>query len=192
MKRNGSKFGLDQTPCEEGAVRLCEWEECSNAGEHRAPESRDKLKSYRWFCLEHIRAYNRSWNYYEGMTDEEVEADLKRDTVWHRPSWRLGAGRGDDIQFNPSHFDDVFSIFGEEHPSSEGENRSQWNVNTPEGEALAIMDLKPPLTTEKVKARYKELVKRHHPDANGGDKKSEEMFKKISIAYNTIIESLVS
>jgi DnaJ-domain-containing protein 1 len=192
MKRKDQKFGLERDPCEEGPLRPCDWEGCGEGGEYRAPESRDNLKSFRWFCLEHIRQYNRAWNYYEGMTEEEVEADVRRDTVWHRPSWRLGGSGKDGLHFDPSKFDDTFSLFGEERPTSEESPPPQWNVNTPEGEALAIMDLKPPLTTKKVKARYKELVKRHHPDANGGNKESEETFKKISIAYTTIIESLAS
>ena len=52
------------------------------------------------------------------------------------------------------------------------------------------MDLDPPVTVEIVKARYKKLVKRHHPDANGGDKAAEEKFKQISEAYRTIMRSL--
>ncbi len=192
MRRKNSKFGLDRPSGEEGPVRPCDWEGCGGAGEHRAPKSRENLKSFRWFCLLHIREYNRAWNYYEGMTDEEVEADVRRDTVWQRPSWRLGAGGKNGVGFDPSKFDDTFFLFGDERPSPEEGNPWQRNVNTPEGNALAIMDLEPPLTTKKVKARYKELVKRHHPDANGGNKESEEKFKKISIAYTTIIETLAS
>ena len=74
--------------------------------------------------------------------------------------------------------------------SAPGERR--WQNHSPEGEAIAVLDLRPPVTEAAVKARYKELVKRHHPDANGGDKGSEEKFKQISHAYHTIIEALAS
>ena len=59
-----------------------------------------------------------------------------------------------------------------------------------EAVALSIFDLRPPLTTDMVKARYKELVKRHHPDANGGDKIAEERFKEINRAYQVLMEIL--
>ena len=72
---------------------MCEWPGCTAEGEHRAPQARDRLDQYRWFCLDHVREYNRNWDYYRGMTQTEIEADLRRDTVWQRPTWPLGGGR---------------------------------------------------------------------------------------------------
>ena len=70
----------------------CEWIGCDRDGLYRAPRSRRELRQYWWFCLEHVREYNAAWNYYAGMSDNEVEADVRFDTVWQRPSWPLGAG----------------------------------------------------------------------------------------------------
>ena len=75
---------------EPAAERACDWPGCDGAGQHRAPRSRLEIRSYHWFCRDHARQYNAGWNYYTGMSDAEVEADVRRDTVWERPSWPLG------------------------------------------------------------------------------------------------------
>ena len=159
----------------------CNWPGCDHLGEYRAPQSRSALKSYVWFCLEHIRAYNSSWNYYKGMTEDEVEADVRRDTVWQRPSWRLGS---DPREFAHAHIRDDFGFFAAD------EQEVRRPVATSEQKALQVLDLSAPVTVAIVKKRYKELVKQHHPDANGGDKAAEERFKQISEAYRVIMVSL--
>ena len=160
----------------------CDWPGCEGEGLHRAPRSRSELYVYRWFCLDHVRQYNAAWNYYADMDDGEVEADIRRDTVWHRPSWPLGAGYG----HGPDAIDDRIGLFGD----ADGPPHHGWRTSSPEAQALAVLDLQPPVSAAAVKARYKKLVKRHHPDANGGDKASEEKFKQITLAYETIMGSL--
>ncbi len=173
--------------------QFCQWPGCGHIGEHRAPYSRQQLDKDRWFCLHHIRQYNRKWNYYDGMSDEEVEVDVRRDTTWNRPSWPLGAEknfrhRGEGIKI------DDYGAFG--HPddgSCEDLDKDQDNrpdSGSPEALALAVFDLQFPVSTSEIKDRYKALVKRHHPDANGGDKGAEEKFKQVSQAYQTLIAGI--
>jgi len=168
------------------SLRVCDHPGCTESGDHRAPRSRQRLDDYFWFCLEHVREYNRSWNYYAGMSNAEVEADLRRTTTWERPTWRFGAadgaGRGQAFR----RVRDPFGVFDDE---SEDENRSgptRPTSESPEGRALAVMGLDPPLTLDLLKRRYKELVKKHHPDANGGDRGAEERLKSINEAYTTL------
>src|SRR5882762_10875395 len=71
-------------------TRLCDHPGCECGGDFRAPRSRLELDRYYWFCLEHVRAYNVAWNYYAGMSEPEIEAEIRRDTVWQRPTWKLG------------------------------------------------------------------------------------------------------
>src|SRR3954449_1911719 len=75
-------------------VRPCDHPGCEAGGDFRAPRSRLELDRYYWFCLEHVRAYNVAWNYYAGMSQSEIEAEIRRDTVWQRPSWKLGERHG--------------------------------------------------------------------------------------------------
>lgn len=178
-------------PAESPHVRRCEWPGCDKLGEFRAPKSRDALDEYKWYCLDHVRQINQAWNYYADMTEEEVEAEIRKDTIGRRPTWPFGT-RAASFRFMRGGFTDSFGFFeDEEEEESPGPNR-QWAPGSPEENALAVLDLTPPVTTEVVKARYKQLVKRYHPDANGGDKASEERFKQINEAYHTIIQSLDS
>ena len=70
-------------------MRICEAEGCRAEAHYPAPRSRDALRDYIWFCLEHVRAYNKSWNYYDGMSAEEIESDRHSKTFWDRPTWPL-------------------------------------------------------------------------------------------------------
>ncbi len=166
---------------ENKAIRTCDRPGCDQEGEHRAPRSREELNTYRWFCLDHVRQYNAAWNYYRGMTDIEVEADVRQDTVWHRPSWPLGVN-GERLA-SIDCLADPFGLF--EKPEQEIHRPPP---STPESQAMIVLNLQPPATVADVKARYKELVKRHHPDVNGGDAASEEKIRRINEAYATIME----
>lgn len=163
--------------------RRCQWAGCPEEGSFRAPQSPQRLNDYRWFCLVHVREYNEAWNYYEGMTDLQVEADIRRDTVWQRPTWPLGAAV-DGCAWREGTVHDQFGLFRGARAPSRPE------PPTPEEQAMLVLDLQPPVTVAVLKARYKQLVKRHHPDANGGDKAAEERFKRISEAYRTVLRSL--
>lgn len=170
------------------AVRCCDWPGCSADGGFRAPRGRDKLTEYFWFCLAHVRDYNASWNYYKGMTEDEIEADVRADTVWQRPSWPfIKAMHAASFRASPL-FEDIdgSTAGGREQPRSPG----QRSAAAAESRALAMLDLTPPLTLAIVKARYKTLVKLYHPDANDGDKAAEEKFKDISEAYRIVIGML--
>jgi hypothetical protein len=177
-----------ETAAPRSVVRPCDWPGCAGEGSHRAPQSRERLDAYRWFCLDHVREYNAAWNYYAGMTEADVEADLRRDTVWQRPSWPLGGGQGAWRPWDERTVRDPFGLFGAWRNEAPPRRRPP----TPEEEAMAVMGLAGPLTVSALKRRYKELVKRHHPDANGGSKESEEKLKDINRAYKTLLRSLTS
>lgn len=187
---NGYTPGAEMFARARAQTRVCEWPGCAAEGEFRAPKSRDQMDQHRWFCLDHIRLYNEAWNFYEGMSEDEIEAEIRRDTIGRRPTWPFGA-RAARARFRFAGSGDPFGLFeGEPGAAAEDDARRQWAAGSPEDEALVLLDLKPPVTVDAVKARYKQLVKRHHPDLNGGDKASEEMFKRINQAYHTIMQSL--
>jgi hypothetical protein len=171
----------------EPPVRLCDHPDCAAGGDFPAPKSRLNLRDYYWFCLEHVRAYNAAWNYYAGMSDTEIEAEIRCDTVWQRPSWPLGDRHGPGAA---GRLRDPLGILS-------GGGRGYQERRRPDGEAvrrvvsareqaLAIFEIEPPLTPVRLKARYKTLVKLHHPDAHGGDKAAEERLKIINQAYATL------
>ncbi len=178
-------------PAADPPLRLCDHPGCIAGGDFRAPKSRLELHDYHWFCLEHVRAYNSAWNYYAGMSDAEIEAEIRHDTVWQRPSWRLGDRHG------PGYADRIHDAFGVFSGQSEGarergrrhgdNGRDQVRrVLSAREQALAVFEMEPPFTLVRLKARYKTLVKLHHPDAHGGDKAAEEKLKIINQAYATL------
>src|SRR4051812_49541700 len=75
-------------------ARSCDHPGCEAGGDFRAPRSRLELDRYYWFCLEHVRAYNVAWNYYAGMSQREIEAEIRRETGWERAGWEGGGGDG--------------------------------------------------------------------------------------------------
>lgn len=166
-------------------TRLCDHPGCSASGDYRAPQARDRLHMFFWFCLDHVRAYNAQWNYYAGMSAAEIEADIRNDTVWQRPTWPMGSRCG--LRFD-AHVRD-FGLFGFEEEDGEFRERSKKRPMTEQEQALAVFDLTLPLTLGGLKARYKALVKLHHPDAHGGDRAAEERLKVINQAYSTLKSS---
>jgi hypothetical protein len=173
----------------EPLVRPCDHPGCEAGGDFRAPKSRLELNRYYWFCLEHVRAYNVAWNYYAGMSEAEIESEIRRDTVWQRPSWRLGERHGPGPRIH-----DAFGFYaGKEHDNGRRANGHNGHARdaaaraaSARDQALAVFDIEPPLTAVRLKARYKVLVKQHHPDAHGGDKAAEEKLKIINQAYATL------
>ncbi len=171
--------------------RACEWPGCDGTGEHRAPKSREELNTYLWFCIEHIRQYNKTWNYYDGMNDSEVEQDKRHDTVWNRPSWQLGTNAG---AFGFGAGADPFDLFGENggNGSDNGGVNARPPVSKEEERAYLTLGLEYPVTAVDIKTRYKALVKEHHPDANKGAKASEERLKDINQAYHLLRDSMTA
>lgn len=151
------------------------------AGEYRAPKSRSSLNDYHWFCLEHVRAYNSTWDYYKGMTPGQIEAETRSDTAWGRPTWPLGS-------LGSKSFDETQLRDPLELLASGRLKREPQRSSTPAEmrEPINTLGLEWPVSMDVLKSRYKELAKRHHPDANGGDRAAEERLKSINLAYAAV------
>ena len=171
----------------EGA-RLCDHPECNAEGAHKAPKSRENLRDYYWFCLEHVREYNAAWNYCADMSADEIDGLIREDVTWGRPTWPMGM-MGARKAYEDQVFDDPLGAFEAAQESAErayGEQRRRRATNTADAPHYRVMQLRPPVTLTALKARYKELAKRLHPDVNGGDKVAEERLKEINQAYTAL------
>lgn len=174
--------------------KSCEWKGCQGAATYRAPCGRGREDEYQWFCLDHVREYNRTYNYFLGMADDQVAAYQAANVTGHRPTWQVGgksriADRGYDPQ--APNFSDPFSLFGANIGRQEAENdrlprRPPRNA---ERKALRTLGLPDTASLNEIKSQYKEQVKRHHPDANGGDKSAEERLRNIIQAYQYLKKS---
>src|SRR5471030_734972 len=84
---------LEQFDVQGPTLRRCEHLGCEDEGAFRAPKSPSLLHEYYWFCLNHIKEYNKSWDYYKGMSPDEIETSRISDITWNRPSWPVGGWR---------------------------------------------------------------------------------------------------
>ncbi|MEY9755499.1 J domain-containing protein [Bradyrhizobium yuanmingense] len=169
----------------------CEWAGCANKGSHRAPKGRENQREYWHFCLDHVREYNQNYNFFSGMNAEAVARYQKDALTGHRPTWKMGANGGKKGAEEIDMAADPFRMFSEingraswrKGPEAEPKAETRKVMNA-ERKALQVMGLGPSATLADVKTKYKALVKQHHPDANGGDRSTEDRLIEIIKAYN--------
>ena len=173
----------------------CQHPDCELPGVYRAPKSRTQLNEYFWFCLDHVRDYNKAWDYYAGMSQAEIERQVRNDVVGQRPTWPLGKwgahGPGGRTSAPRSAFipDDVAEALDGAAQARKTRAREEQRRNSrlsKEEQALAVLELTAPVTMDEIRTRYRILVKKLHPDANGGDKSAEEQLKVVNQAYSTL------
>lgn len=177
--------------------RTCDHPGCRAKGEFRAPKGRNREGEFFYFCLVHVKAYNASYNYFNGMSDEAVAAYQKDAAIGHRPTWTLGtnakapraADRGGARRARQAPpegpvTDDPFGLFGARFSQQRKAEEEKRKLTEPTRKALDALDLDHGAAKAEIKSRYKELVKRFHPDANGGDRSREARLTEIVNAYN--------
>ena len=160
---------------------ICEWDNCKESGEFKAPVEKDNSKNYRWLCEKHIKLFNKNWNYFEGMHQSEIEAFLKSDLTWHRPTQKFGSS---DNFFNilwNNALNDKFKIFNNNSSVYINGNKKLCEKDK---DAFSIMDLKFNADWTDVQKKFKTLVKKFHPDKHSGNKQYEDKLKKITLAYS--------
>lgn len=176
----------------EPVKQACEHPGCLEAGTHKAPKGRGREGEYYHFCVTHVRDYNKTYNYFNGMADEAV-SDFQKDAMTgHRPTWKMGDRHANKTgaaqarataRAQSGRLRDPHNMFDEEALARRARSRKMLPL---EQKAYDTLDLDASATKQEIKTRYKELVKRHHPDANGGDRGSEERLRQIISAYNTL------
>ena len=184
MRRANAPDLNNNTEDESHSHRRCAADGCLREGNYPAPKSRSALRDYLWFCLEHVREYNKSWNYYEGLQGAALEAEIRRATTWERPSWKFATGKPSE-----NSFEDPLGLFDFENRDTSPTARQ---VPPKERRAWEILQLSPVTDIDIVKRQYKRLVKQNHPDKNGGDAAAEERLKDINLAYSLIRKTLAT
>jgi len=175
----------------------CEHPGCAGPGTYRAPKGRGQEGRYFQFCLDHVRAYNATYNYFAGMTDAAVAAYQKDAVIGHRPTWAMGvnaAGKAQEAGVEGTmrewrYFDPLGVLNGENFKQARRRappEPKKPRHTGPVRRALDVMGLDETADGPTIKAQYKTLVKRFHPDANGGDRSFEERLRDIIKAHDTL------
>ena len=160
---------------------ICEWDNCKESGNFKAPLEKDNSKNYRWLCEKHIKLFNKNWNYFEGMGQNEIENFLKSDLTWHRPTQKFGSS---DNFFNilwNNALNDKFNFFKQEKNTH---SLNEKKLSEKDIDAFKIMELELNASWPIIQKKFKTLVKKFHPDKNSGNKQFEDKLKRITLAYS--------
>ena len=159
---------------------ICEWENCNELGQYRAPLEKDNSKNFKWLCEEHIKLFNKNWNYFDGMSQDQIENFLKSDLTWHKSTQEFGSSNNFfNILWNNA-LSDEFRVFYEKK-YFKSDNRK---FTEKDRDAFVIMGLELNADWPTVQKKFKTLVKKFHPDKNSGNKQYEDKLKKITLAYS--------
>ena len=166
---------------------ICDWNNCNNIGQYRAPIERDNSKKYRLLCLKHIKEFNKNWNYFEKMNDAEILEFIKSDMTWHKPTQNFSA--------QDNFFKILWNNALKEDLNKNGIDKNyakiaQLNFSNKDLKAFDILGLDVTINWENIRSKFKKLVKKFHPDMNSGNRKFEEKLKVITLAYTQLRRTL--
>jgi DnaJ domain len=178
---------VDRAPAE----RPCDHVGCKRVGGHRAPKGRDHEGQFWHFCASHAAEYNKRWDYFKGMTDAELADYQRKEEIGHRPTWTFRGGRGDRLSaatrgFQAGRKSDPFGMFGSGAANAGPAPKSRRRLTKLQALALEAMQLDENADPAAIRTKYAELVKRWHPDSNGGDRGAEANLQRVLKAYQTL------
>jgi DnaJ domain len=186
--------GRRRTPAAQPSSNVpgCQWRNCDKRGPHRAPKGRATEGEYYHFCREHVAEYNKAYNYFAGMGEEEVVDYQKSAATGHRPTWSVGVHGVDRASWDAldatkgtrDPFELLKSVRGGAHKRPDPEVDKRRVVLKGAKKHLQALNLDDDATSDEIKIQFKALVKLHHPDHNGGDRSSEDRFREVLTAYN--------
>ena len=162
---------------------ICEWKNCNNVGEFKAPVEKDNSKKHKMLCLEHIKEFNKNWNYFAGMSDQQVLDFIKSDMLWHKPTQNFNSP------------DNFFKVLWNNALKDENQKfkinhdldcANRFKFNSEDFQTFSILKIPAGVEWKKIQEKFKKLVKKFHPDMNSGNKKFEEKLKIITLAYTQL------
>jgi len=157
---------------------ICDWNNCLEEGKYKAPIEKDNSKKFRLLCLIHVKEFNKNWNYFQGMNDNQIYDFIKSDMTWHKPTQSFSSSDNFfKILWNNALKDELNGKFN---------HLNKFKFNHNDLKAFSILGLSVGLKWEKIQEKFKKLVKKFHPDMNLGNKKYEDKLKVITLAYTQL------
>ena len=162
---------------------ICDWNNCLEIAEYKAPIEKDNSKKHRLLCLNHVKQFNKNWNYFSGMNDDQIFSFLKSDMVWHKPTQSFSSS---DNFFKVLWNNALKDELDRSKIKSQFDHMNQFSFDSNDIKAFSILGVSIGLKWEKIQNKFKTLVKKFHPDINLGNKKYEEKLKLITLAYTQL------
>ncbi|NSY39207.1 DnaJ domain-containing protein [Leisingera sp. ANG59] len=176
------------TGASETSQRVCDKDGCQEAGKFRAPKAPDVLDDFYWFCQEHVREYNNQWNFFEGTTEAELNAQRSKDKVWERETKPMGDPEA--RAWARLGIEDPHQVLGANATQNPGRAAKTGRRLPPtERRAIEILEAKDDWSKADIRKAYKKLIKVLHPDMNGGDRSQEEQLQEVRWAWDQIKDS---
>ena len=169
-----------KTKYQQNHNRICNSPDCEELGIYPAPKSRNNLKEYYYFCIDCVRAFNKSWNYFAGLNEEELEVEIRKSVTWDRPSWKFS-----NKTIN-NDFEKAFKFFDEQKKIKKNKVIDKKLEN-----CFKVLELNSDSTLKEIKSRYKIQAKKWHPDTQNSvaSPNNKDKFIDISNAYKTILKT---
>tara|TARA_B100001250_G_scaffold312528_1_gene274536 strand:- start:623 stop:1144 length:522 start_codon:yes stop_codon:yes gene_type:complete len=162
---------------------ICDWNNCLEEGLYKAPKEKDNSKNFRLLCIDHIKEFNKNWNYFSGMNDQQIMEFLKSDSTWHKPTQSFSSSENFfKVLWNNALKDEMDKIKFD----NEFNHMNKFKFNHNDIKAFSILGISVGLKWERIKEKFKKLVKKFHPDMNSGNKEFEEKLKVITLAYTQL------
>ena len=156
---------------------ICDWNNCSEIGEYKAPVEKDNSKNFRLLCLTHVKEFNKNWNYFSGMNEEQICEFIKSDMTWHKPTQSFSSS---DNFFKILWSNALKDEIDKSKFNSQFSHMKQFRFSHNDVKAFSILGLSVGLKWKKIQEKFKKLVKKFHPDMNLGNKKYEDKLKVIT------------
>lgn len=172
--------------------RDCEWEGCAEQAACSLPKSPREPKQRLWYCLAHAREHNKNWNYFEGLSESEAKAAREANLYGDRPTWSMGKNDRARAAANArgaADMEDSFGIFKEEAAArarTRGSYRDGKRLSKLQEKAYETLALPHTASAGEIRRRYAELVRRFHPDQNGGDRSAEAQLADVVKAHTIL------
>ena len=184
-KKKNPRGRRSMSGASETSVRECEHEGCTEPGKYRAPKAPDVLDEFYWFCQQHVREYNLKWNFFDGTTEAEINAQQSKDKVWERQTKPIGDPEA--RAWARLGIEDPHQVLGANATQNPGKGAGSGRRLPPtERRAVEILEVKDNMTKAEVRKAYKKLIKVLHPDMNGGDRSQEEQLQEVVWAWDQI------
>ncbi len=193
MSRNKNKYCYNWKGNQQKEnIHNCAYKGCTKEGTHKASISPDKIGQYQYLCLQHIKEHNKNWNFFSGMSEDEISIELERARMRGYQTTPMGVRlAAKKINFNPDKMKDPFELFNRtDFYSQHIKDNAQeiWpDITDNERKAMSVLDLSPPFTIDELRKNYRKFAITFHPDSNAHNEEyDDEMIKKVNAAYDIL------